>query len=126
MRHVSISLHALQRSRNFRRIIMNDHDSFISIKILTDTPRLPSDQNPCHLKIVGPTLGFVVTVVAAVCYSGSFTPGAFMLLILGLGDLLARIDLLWMLCVRDWKEVSHPESSSQIYCNDGRALMCSV
>jgi len=25
-----------------------------------------SDQNPCHCKIVGPTLGFVTTIVAAV------------------------------------------------------------
>ncbi|EAW09573.1 uncharacterized protein ACLA_037830 [Aspergillus clavatus NRRL 1] len=27
-----------------------------------------TDQNPCRCKVVGPTLGFFTTVVAAVCF----------------------------------------------------------
>ncbi|KAF2020234.1 hypothetical protein BU24DRAFT_419789 [Aaosphaeria arxii CBS 175.79] len=31
-----------------------------------------TDQNPCHCKVVGPTLGFIVTVCAAiVCWPAS-------------------------------------------------------
>ncbi|OQD76149.1 hypothetical protein PENDEC_c005G02127 [Penicillium decumbens] len=37
-----------------------------------------TDQNPCHCKVVGPTLGFCCTIVAAVC------------------GLLAGFDLLWL------------------------------
>ncbi|KAL3475006.1 hypothetical protein BJX99DRAFT_230349 [Aspergillus californicus] len=35
-----------------------------------------TDQNPCRCKVVGPTLGFVATVVAAVvCYPASIFCG---------------------------------------------------
>ncbi|KAL4915276.1 hypothetical protein BDW62DRAFT_188667 [Aspergillus aurantiobrunneus] len=36
-----------------------------------------TDQNPCRCKVFGPTIGFVVTVVAAVvCYPASIFCGA--------------------------------------------------
>ncbi|KAF6234239.1 hypothetical protein HO173_007659 [Letharia columbiana] len=35
-----------------------------------------TDQNPCHCKIVGPTLGFATTVIAAViCWPGALLCG---------------------------------------------------
>ncbi|QRD82409.1 hypothetical protein F9C07_2665 [Aspergillus flavus] len=43
---------------------------------MCDVPFLPifpicfqcgTDQNPCRCKVLGPTLGFCVTIVAAVC-----------------------------------------------------------
>ncbi|PLB53030.1 hypothetical protein P170DRAFT_434756 [Aspergillus steynii IBT 23096] len=52
---------------------------------MCDVPFLPifplcfqcgTDQNPCRCKVVGPTLGFCVTVVAAViCYPASIFCG---------------------------------------------------
>ncbi|KAH9830692.1 hypothetical protein Tdes44962_MAKER09003 [Teratosphaeria destructans] len=40
------------------------------------TPELFPDQNPCHVKVVGPTLGFVTGVVlAVVCWPASIFCG---------------------------------------------------
>ncbi|KAL5338655.1 hypothetical protein BJX70DRAFT_398405 [Aspergillus crustosus] len=49
---------------------------------MCDLPFIPlcfqcgTDQNPCRCKVVGPTLGFFVTIVAAViCYPASLFCG---------------------------------------------------
>ncbi|KNG80670.1 hypothetical protein ANOM_010935, partial [Aspergillus nomiae NRRL 13137] len=69
---------------------------------MCDVPFLPifpicfqcgTDQNPCRCKVLGPTLGFCVTIVAAVCT-------------VPIHYLLSCVYLLWLLFDEDGKGVS--------------------
>ena len=64
-----------------------------------------TDQNPCHVKVVGPTLGFFVSVAAAVGpspESSRLLPYSHLLL----DSLLAWGSILWMLRYRLGQAVS--------------------
>lgn len=64
-----------------------------------------SDQNPCHCKVIGPTIGFVITVCMAVSESIE-SANAYMLLTPAEDRLLASLSVLLLLCHGCRQEVS--------------------
>lgn len=52
------------------------------------TPSATADQNPCHCKVVGPTLGFAVAVCSAVvCWPAALLCGMALVPVLSSGTL---------------------------------------